>query len=364
MHIVVLGGAGDMGSHAVRDLLTHTEAQVTVADYRLEAAQALVAELGAGDRVQARFVDANDPASLSEVLSGADAAIGCIGPFYAYATKVARGALAAGVPYVDICDDYGPIEELFALDEEAKAKGITLITGLGWTPGITNLLARKGASQFDTVEQIHIAWAGGAEDSQGLAVVMHVLYAVTGDVPSYRKGEWVQVPASSGKEKVVFPQPLGKIEVFHCGHPEPLTIPRYIPVQTVTLKGGLTPAWNNTLADVLVRLGVSKTPKRIERTARLIHKLEGLLGAGGVPFSGARVEVIGFREGARETVSYAVVDKMGRLTGIPAAVGAVMLAEKKLPPGVYAPEGCLDPDAFLAELARRDILVHSGEPDS
>jgi len=38
---------------------------------------------------------------------------------------------------------------------------------------------------------------------------------------------------------------------------------------------------------------------------------------------------------------------MRRLTGIPAAVGK----------GVYAPEGCLEPEPFFAELARREIKI-------
>jgi len=52
------------------------------------------------------------------------------------------------------------------------------------------------------------------------------------------------------------------------------------------------------------------------------------------------------------------IDKMRRLTGIPAAVGALMLAQGKVAgKGVYAPEGCLEPQPFFAELARREIKI-------
>jgi saccharopine dehydrogenase-like NADP-dependent oxidoreductase len=353
MNIVVLGGCGDMGSAVVRELLAHSEATVTIADYRLQRAEEL------GERVRAAFVDANDPVSLLSVLEGADAAVGCIGPFYAFAAKMARAAVEAGVDYVDICDDYGPIEKLFALDEAAKQAEVTVITGLGWTPGITNILARRGAEELDEVEEIKISWAGGAADSTGLAVIMHVFYAVTGDVPTYRDGAWVEVPAGSEGEVVEFPAPLGWIRVFHCGHPEPLTIPRYIKARTVSLKGALTPDWNNKLADLFARLGLIGTPAKNDRMARIIHAIEGIFRVGGIAASGARVDVRGRKDGKQRTISYAVADKMRRLTGIPTALGAQMLAEGRIEEkGVFAPEGCIAPQPFLAELCGRGIEIH------
>lgn len=355
MKIVVLGGCGDMGSFVVRDIMAHSDAEVVIADYRLDAAKKLAEELG--PRASARFVDATKEDSLVEVMRGADAAVGCIGPFYKFAAPMTRAAVKAGVNYVDICDDYGPIPEVLGLDAEARRVGVTAITGLGWTPGITNLMARDGASRLDEVDAIHVAWAGGAADSQGLAVIKHVFYAVTGEVPTYMDGDWKNIPASSGAEVVEFPAPLGRIRVFHCGHPEPLTIPRYIRAKTVTLKGALTPDWNNKLVDVFNALRLINTPRKIDRVAKVIHAIEGIFRAGGVPFSGARVDVIGRKDGQERRYTYTTVDKMGRLTGIPAAIGAVMLAQRTLPAGVFAPEGCLEPEPFFAELAKRNVKV-------
>ena len=356
MNIVVLGGFGDMGQGVVEDLIGHTEAQVVIADYRVQGAKEYAARLGG--RASAAFVDANDPVSLAAVLKGADVAVGAIGPFFRYGAKMATAAVKAGIPYVDICDDYGPIQEVFSLDDAAKAAGVTVITGLGWTPGITNLMCRAGASRLDQVDEIKVSWAGGAEDSQGLAVVMHVFYAVTGKVPTYKDGQWTEVQAGSGKEPIDFGGVLGVVRVFHCGHPEPLTVPRYIQARTVSLKGALTPEWNNSLAEWFVRLGLTATPGRIETVSKVIHKVEHILGKGGVPYSGARVDVMGTKDGRAQTVSFRTVDKMKRLTGIPAAIGAAMLARGQVQgKGVYAPEGCLDPQTVFSELAKRNVRI-------
>lgn len=356
MRIVVLGGCGDMGRYVVEDLIEHTSAKVIVVDRRLDVAREYASRFG--DRASALAVDARDTGAITDVLSGAKVAVNCIGPNFLFAEPIARAAIAARTSLVDICDDWGPIDAILGMDDDAKAAGVTVVNGLGWTPGLTNLMARAGAARLDRVDEVRIAWGGGAADSEGLAVVMHVAYAVTGLVPTFKDGERVDVPARSEPEVVEFPAPLGRVHVSHCGHPEPLTIPRYLSATTVTLKGGLTPDWNNRFAAALDRLGLFSSSKRIRQTATAIHAVEGLFRVGGVPWSGARVDVIGRAGGETRTLTYSTVDKMGRLTGIPAAIGAAMIARRKLTtPGVFAPEGVIDPLPFFAELATRRVII-------
>jgi len=346
-----------MGSFVVRDLVERTDAHVVVADRRLDQARKLASSFDG--RVTALALDARDGDAIADVLFGADAAVNCVGPNYLFAAPIARAAIAASTPLVDICDDWGPIDEILAMDEEAKAADITVINGLGWTPGITNLMAAAGVARLDEADEVRIAWGGGAADSQGLAVVMHVMYASTGSVPTYREGKRVDVPAGSEPEVVDFPDPLGPVHVAHCGHPEPLTLSRTLPVRTVSLKGGLTPDWNNRFTAPLDKVGAFGSPKRIARTSKAIHAVEGVFRFGGVPWSGARVDVVGREAGKPRTLTYTTVDKMGRLTGIPAAIGAAMLARHEITtPGVFAPESIVEPAPFFAELAERGVVVH------
>lgn len=360
MNIVVLGGAGHMGRHIAWELIEHTDARVTIADYHLSKAQALARDLG--ERARGIFVDAGNRDSLLLALRDADVAIGAVGPFYRFAPKMAWAALESHVDYVDICDDHGPVEVLFEFDAVAQNMDVTMITGLGWTPGLSNVLARYAADQLDQIDEIRIAWVGGGGDSEGLAVIKHVLYAINGQVPTYRDGEQIQVPALSEPELVEFPDPLGKIKVFHIGHPEPMTIPRTIPARTVSLKGALTPNWNNRLASMLVRLGLTSSEKRIDRVSRLIHRLESVIAVGGVALSGLRVDVSGTRDDEQVTLTYSAADHMSRLTGIPAAIGATMLVRGEIEkPGLFAPEAIIDPVAFLDALAERGIEVNEEE---
>jgi lysine 6-dehydrogenase len=136
MKIIVLGGAGDMASRAVRELAAEPDVTaVIVADYNQGAAESLASELGA--KVSAAWVDASDHEALVAAIRGHNAVASGIGPFYRYEAAMARAAIEAGVPYVSLCDDYDAAQAVLELDDAAKAAGVTVLTGLGWTPGLS-----------------------------------------------------------------------------------------------------------------------------------------------------------------------------------------------------------------------------------
>ncbi|MDD5748672.1 MAG: saccharopine dehydrogenase NADP-binding domain-containing protein [Actinomycetota bacterium] len=363
MKVVALGGAGDMGSRGVQELAGEEEVEsILIADYDEQKARAFASKFG--KKCTATKVDANDHSSLVEVIKGHDVAMSAIGPFYKYEQKVAKAAVAAGVNYVSICDDYDAAEALFGLDSDAKKANVTVLTGLGWTPGISNVLARMGAERLDSVDEIAVAWGGSANDSEGYAVILHTIHIFTGFVPSFQNGRLKMVPAGSDREKILFPAPMGEIFVYHLGHPEPVTIPRYIPASTVTLKGGLMEEEMNTAARILSKLHLTSTEERKDRVGKVIKALSPVMfkiGKPETPISALRVDVSGIKAKKRESMTFGCAAHMNDLTGIPLAIGALMLGrgqiEKK---GVNAPEGCVDPGIFLDELGKRGIKVFEG----
>jgi saccharopine dehydrogenase-like NADP-dependent oxidoreductase len=261
MKVIALGGAGAMGSLAVRELASCPMVEkVCVADYNLEAAEALSRELG--EKCSAVRLDANNHQEMVEALKGYDIALGFAGPFYKYEVKMARACIEAGVNYVSICDDYDACAGVLELDDEARRAGVLAITGVGWTPGVTNVLARKAADSLDEVEEVATSWASHAADTAGKAVTLHYIHAVTGMIPTFIDGRIAWVPAGSGLERLRFPDPVGELNVFHAGHPEPLTIPRYINARTVTLKGGLVEGYLVALANLLVRMRLTDTKRK------------------------------------------------------------------------------------------------------
>lgn len=364
MKIIALGGAGDMGSRAVRELAASDEVdELMIADYEEENASLLARELGG--KCASMRVDANNGSELARAIEGYDVAVSAIGPFYKYEYKVAKGAVEAGVDYVSICDDYDAAAAVYELDAEAKKKKVTVLTGLGWTPGISNVLALKGAGALDEVDEIAVSWGGSASDSEGYAVILHTIHIFTGFVPSFQNGRVKMVPAGSDREKVLFPEPMGEIYVYHLGHPEPVTIPRYISARTVTLKGGLSEQELNQVARCLAKARLTTTPARKDRIGKLIKALGPVLfkiGKPEKPISAIRVDVTGNKGGKRLHLTYGAADHMNNLTGVPLAIGALMLGRGQITArGVQAPEGCIDEGVFLEELGKRGIKVFEGD---
>ena len=78
--------------------------------------------------------------------------------------------------------------------------------------------------------------------------------------------------------------------------------------------------------------------------------------------SGLRVELMGMKDGEKSQIIYTCADHMNNLTGLPLAIGALVLGKGEIQTkGVLAPEGCIDPDEFLSELGKRGIRIFEGE---
>ncbi len=368
---IVLLGAGGMGQLALKDLVSSGVESVVVADYDKGKAELLAETYGGqGTQVSAEFVDANDHASLLRVMQDADVVASTVGPFSEYGVKVLRAAIEAEVNFVDICDDPQPTVDELNLHDEAEQAGITVVVGMGNNPGVGNLCAKYGAQKLDEVEEIKFIWVHPAISRTGEAATLHAIGAFSGNVPSYQQGQWVYVPAGSDKEVVEFPDPVGRVEVFHSGHPEPLTIPRYIRVKNVYCKGGIVPVWAGQefirllsygLGDaepINVR-GVPVVPR--DFTAALlksvISRLSGSLTGGGELVKASRVIVKGRKDGNQATYIY---DRIGNEweAGIALSIGAQMIASGAIKEkGVFPPEGCIEPQEFFQELKRRGLRI-------
>lgn len=374
MKIIALGGAGQEGSRTVRDLADSPEVtSLVIGDLNIDAANRLKQDIGS-DKVSTVQVDATDKASLIAVLKGADVVISCVGPYYRFGVPILKAVIEAGCDYVDICDDPEPTIEMLDLHEQAKQAGIVAVIGCGASPGSLNVLAADAAKRLDQVEDFHCRWNVSVADIEGditeTAGAEHAVHIVDGDVIQYLDGEWVNVPAMSASEQIQFPV-LGECETYYLGHPETVTFPRYIKgVRNVTQKGGIL-----GLDDVLRafrELGLTgDEPLNIKGSdVRPLDVAIALLGRmpepdpAELPPAVAEVMLIatGVKDGKSLKLTYNMTGKMGHLTGIPTSIIAKMIgAGQVTQKGVFAPEGCIDPDIFLPELAKRDIEVKFSE---
>ncbi|MCX5867281.1 MAG: saccharopine dehydrogenase NADP-binding domain-containing protein [Proteobacteria bacterium] len=367
MRVIALGGAGDMGRLVVSDLAqSEGVEEVVIADLNVIRADRIKDDIpNPKAKVSVRGIDARDHEGLVAAISGFDVAVSTIGPFYAFEKKVARAAVDAGIKYVSICDDFDAFLDVFELDGYVKEKKGLVLTGMGWTPGLSNVLARLGADRLSKVNKIHVAWSGAVNDSEGTAVVKHTMHIFAGKIPSFLNGQQTMIPAGSGAEVLKFPHPIGNCPVAHVGHPEPVTIPRFIPgLKEVTLKGGLTPHFWQKITVGAAKLHLFDTPRQIDLFTRILMPILGPTGKSGAGCAGLRVDIYGEMDGKEQHLVFGAAEKMARLTGIPASIGAQMVGRgeiKKNVTGVVAPEAIIEPRKFLNELGKRGIRIYEGE---
>lgn len=373
MKAIVIGGTGGMGQGVARDLVKQEKiTRVTLGDINIDPKR-VHEKLHASGKVSLVKIDVNDHQGLVRAIQDHQVVVNCAGPFYKTAIAVARAAVEAKVNYIDICDDYEAVPILFAspdIDEAAKKAGITVLTGMGSDPGTNNVLVKWYADQLDRVDEIHLFWVVSIAELSG-AAWDHSLHMVTGMIPQYLDGKLEYVEGGTGEETARFLDPLGTCVVRYVGHPQPITIPRYIQgVKKVVIKGALIPLWVDELIKEQKETGfLSTEPVDVKGTSvvpyDLTLKLWDAIPKGrdnGPQASGLKVIVKGERQGKQVTYTADIVGRMAPGTGLPASIAALMMdAGEVTVKGVVAPEGCIDPPKFLSELLKRGAKIHQTE---
>jgi len=371
MQVLVVGGTGGMGQGVARDLIKQDRIQkVFLGDINIEPGR-LQEKLRSSPKVSLHKIDVNDHKGLVETIrsSKADVVVNCAGPFYKTAVAVARAAVEAKVNYIDICDDYEATEILFnsEIDRLAREAGITVLTGMGSDPGTNNVIVKWYADQMDRVDEIALFWVVSIAELAG-AAWDHGLHMTIGRIPQYVEGKLEYVEGGTGIETATFLEPLGTCQVRYVGHPQPLTIPRYIEgVKNVLIKGALIPGWVDELIKEQKDTGfLSKEPVEVRGVSvvpyDLTLKLWGAIPNNrdrGPQSSGLKVIVKGEKNGNRVIYTADMAGRMARGTGLPASIAALMMdAGDVNVKGVVAPEGCIDPEKFLKALVERGARIH------
>ena len=377
--VVVLGGAGDMGRVAVAWAAAFPDVgELVVADLDRAAAEAVAAACGRSPETQLRAasVDVTDAAGLSALLEAADVVLNTTGPFYRLGVPVLRGAIDAGCHYLDICDDWEPTLEMLALDEEARARGVLAVIGIGASPGLSNVMARLACERLEHVDDLYTAWpvdagSGAAEGQEDLlaeagsgasAALLHWMQQISGEIRIVESGELVSRQPVSPVE-LGFPG-LGSGTAYTVGHPEPITLRERMAVRgasaSLMLLKPSTAAFLQGLRDDMDagKLSIEAAAREVVEPGltRQARALAGSLrceGAGELPFFFALAR--GMRDGRPLTVGVratSIPKGMDGATAIPLALGLRQLLDRRpTQTGVHPPETVIEPEPLLAALA-------------
>ena len=349
--VVVIGAGGRQAQAMLAAAARGTDVTRWLALDRAWRPETLAATQALG--MQTREQDPLADAGTLDVLMRSTAIVANLaGPYYRTGFTVLDAAIAAGTDYLDICDDADITVPILSRDEAAKAAGVTAIIGLGSTPGVSNILIRLAVDHLNGADDVEIAWVVDAKDMTEAATkhFWHCFNLVDFDGTVHP----VPLPGEMHSRVVDFPGTVGRQTVVKLAHPEPLTVPRFLPVKRAVNYGAIAPIDAHAVASALAAVADEQQPgSTSERTDMLVKAFQQFLARfeGGERIgSGLQIDVHTDGNGLR--YASGADTSMEEATGVPAAAGVLMLAEGDTPRGgVFAPEA-LSPEKFFAALRR------------
>jgi hypothetical protein len=346
------GGHGFFGRLVVDDLLAATDFDVVVTGRAPRFLQSWDAE-----RVTLATIDQHDHAAVRRALDGRAAFVHTAGPYQGLPPSVLRGALDAGVTYIDLADDRAFVQRAEALVASARSSS-PVVLGMSFVPGLCALLVARVRGELGALERIRCVATPGSKGSRGHATLASLLSHAGRrfDVP--RGGRPASVWGWSAPERVDFQPPIGQRTAYLAIPVADFDLfPRWFGCREVEFRAcsdqprldralWLAAGVQRAVAVPFLRYG----GKSFARFVRVAGRFGTDAGAGLVELS-SRTQQLRIAVGAHERAE--------RLPALPAAlaVAELLTGARARPTGLVAPHELVQPAAFIAALATRGITT-------
>ncbi|HWW08565.1 saccharopine dehydrogenase family protein [Collimonas sp.] len=388
--IAILGGAGMMGQGIIRDLLSD-RAIIDIAEVRLfdshRARMVALREQLDDSRLTLHDLDVADPAALARSLAGADICINAVPTLAGHQMEIFAAALAAGVDYVDLGGLGTYTVKQLEWQERFRQAGVVAVLGVGADPGMSNVICRAVADQFDEVDSINLYWAATLTGPENPVLVPP--YSVSTVLAEYAHpciqfldGRHVECQPLTGVETIDLPQPWGRCEFMYSVHSEQLTVPLADGIRQKGIKEftwklhlphreheawvGLVKAGFGDFDRPVEVNGVPVRPldvlnavihrniaeKQDQIPQQQSHEIHFAIGRGriGGKAASARCEVL-----VRPNPMYdGYVDAA---TSMNASIAVQLILSETRRPGVYAPEAYFDVQSYFREAEKRKFAI-------
>jgi len=374
-------GAGLQGSACALDLLRTTDADVTMADARIDRIPAFLKSY-VGTRLTVVRMDARNADAVRTLMRGHAAVMSAL-PYYLNA-DLARLAVDVGTHFADLGGNTEIVREQQQLDAQARARGLSVMPDCGLAPGMVNIVAAEGIRRLEQVGAVR-CYVGGLPQQPEPPLNYTLVYSLEGVIDYYTTPSWIlrngaltMADALSEIELVDFPEPAGRLEAFHTAggiSTMPWDFEGRIPVmeyKTLRYPGhaeiirAIRGLGLLDLTEVQVR-GVTVRPRDlfVALADQKLRRPEAL------DLVALRVVVEGIRNGAPARIAFSLLDQydealgvsaMMRTTGYSLSLTAQMqVAGTVSRPGVVTAYEGMPFEAYVNGLAARGVAIETEE---
>jgi saccharopine dehydrogenase-like NADP-dependent oxidoreductase len=370
----VIGANGMQGKIVSRDLLEsgYSVFLCAIDDYGL--ASILHHQRARFARVDLRHKDA-----LRDALRGSGVKVLVNCALDDFNLEVMRTALELGIHYVDLGSEAPMWHEQKKLHQALQEKGVLAISGIGSTPGITNIMLRYLKPRFDTIETVHLgfAWDSNLPVFVPPFSIDAIAYEFSEPATIFENGTFVTKSPLEPTGIDYEYRAIGKQLTCYTKHIEHHTFPEFLQdmgVQNVVVYSSFPPHSYQAIRR-LVELGfLSKEPielhgaaiRPLDFTIEVLRRMP--IPAGYVEKENVWIKVYGKKDGAprREEMDCIASTIPGWEdatcnvdTAFPASILAQMILNNQIAArGFYSPEAVVPPEPFFAALHRRQMVVY------
>ncbi len=396
---IIILGAGGVGNVAAQKAAMNNArlGKVTIASRTPAKAEAIRADIlrrgnveDASQPIEVATVDAMDAAAVASLIRRTGAGIMINVASNHTNLAVLEACLETGCAYLDTSVYEKPGEEFapapwyanyeWQMAERFSERGVTAVLSIGFDPGATNAFAAKAQkSYFDTIDSIDILDVNAGDHGRYFATNFNPvinLREIMEDVIYWQDGEFKIIPPHSRSLEYNFPK-LGQHKLFSVGHDEMHSLYKHIPAKRIEFWMGFGERYLQVF-ETLYNLGLlSSQPVNVQ--GQHVAPLDLL--AAVLPDPASLAEgytgeccignlVRGQKDGRpREVFLHAFCDHeacfnevgsqaISYTTGVPAVAAALCIADGSWDAKRMVNVEELDPDPFLAEMARQGIDWH------
>lgn len=360
--VLVLGGYGAFGGRVAERLARVPQIELTIAGRSRDKAEAFAAHLRR--EAPAQVI----PAALDGAKIGfddlkreqLDILINATGPYQAQDYSLARACIAAGVHYLDLADARVFVTGITALDAEARAAGVLVVSGASTVPGLSGAVVDAYAPEFQSLQTVSTIISPGNSFDPGIATTQSILGSLGRRIDTGAAGKPVR--GWQGLSRRVLPG-LGTRWVGHCDAPDRALFPqRYAGLRTADVYAALeVGAFHLGLWALswVVRVGIIRNPDKLAGPLVAMKRRLGFLGSdrGGVLVT---MEGTG-PDGRLKRIDWHMVARNGHGPYIPATSSVVLtkhLLDGSLQTrGAMPCVGLFTLDQFLTEVGDLDIAA-------
>lgn len=231
--VLILGGYGNFGKRIARALVKAHVSVIIVGRDRAKA-EALATELGALAHPAAFDVNVDFADHLARLQPCA--VVNTCGPFQDTDYRVAETCIAHGVHYIDLADGRAFVTGVTQLDEAAKAKRVSVISGASTVPGLSSAVLEHFKHEFATIDSVRFGISPGQRAERGLATTQGILTYVGKPLAPFAGH-----PRAYGWQDVYRQEysGLGKRWMANCDIPDLDLLPARYNIRSIQFSAGL-----------------------------------------------------------------------------------------------------------------------------